>query len=39
MFGKSRNITQQTVDDALALVCVVTLCWSSVGIADAQFLC
>jgi hypothetical protein len=26
VFGKSINITQQTVDDTLALVCLATLC-------------
>jgi hypothetical protein len=28
MFGKGINRIQQTVDDALALACLATLCWS-----------
>ena len=35
MFGKGINITQQTVDDAVALVHLATLCWSLLGFVDA----
>jgi hypothetical protein len=36
MFGENINIMQQRVDDALTLVKLVTLCWSSLGFADAS---
>lgn len=35
MFGKGICITQQTVDYALVLICLATLCWSSLVFADA----
>ena len=35
MFGKSLSITQQIVDNVLALVCLATLCWSLLGFTEA----
>lgn len=35
MSRKSLSITQQTVDGALALVCLATLCWPSLGFPNA----
>jgi len=34
-FRKSISITQQTMDNAVPLVCLATLCWSSLGFVDA----
>jgi hypothetical protein len=35
MFDQGNHITQQTVDDSVALVRLGTLCWSLLGVADA----
>ena len=34
MFGKGINITQRTVDNAMALLHLATLCWSSLVFTD-----
>jgi hypothetical protein len=34
MFGMVVSITQQTLDDAVALVHLVILCWSLLGFDD-----
>jgi hypothetical protein len=36
IFGKGISITQQTVDNTLAMVCLATLCWCSLGFGDAS---
>jgi hypothetical protein len=36
MLGKDIRITQQTVDNAAALLHLATLCWSSLGFADTS---
>lgn len=37
IFGKSVRLTQQTVDDVVALVHLATRCWSPLGFADSGF--